>query len=104
MKTVHWVGGLLSEVQGFPDEVRGELGFELYRVQAGLDPRDYKPMPIVGAGTREIRVRAADGAWRMFYVVEKGNDVYVLHAFQKKTQRTSQQDIDLGKARYKLIP
>ncbi len=60
-------------------------------------------MPAVGAGVREIRIRNADGAFRVFYVVESDTDVYVLHAFQKKTQRTSPQDIAKGTARYKLI-
>ena len=61
-------------------------------------------MPDVGAGVREIRNRTKDGAFRVFYVVESATDIYVLHAFQKKTQRTSPKDIEKGKARYKLIP
>lgn len=61
-------------------------------------------MPDVGKGAREIRIRTQDGAYRVFYVVESRDAVYVLHAFQKKTQRTSKQDLDKGKARYKLIP
>ena len=61
-------------------------------------------MPDVGAGVREIRVRTRDGAFRAFYVVESATDVYVLHAFQKKTQKTSPRDIEKGRTRYKLIP
>ena len=53
---------------------------------------------------REIRIRTSDGAFRVFYVVESATDVYVLHAFQKKTQKTASKEIEKGKARYKLIP
>ena len=61
-------------------------------------------MPDVGAGVREIRVRTRDGAFRAFYVVESATDVYVLHAFQKKSQKTTARDIEKGKSRYRLIP
>jgi len=61
-------------------------------------------MPEVGRGVREIRNRTRDGAFRVFYVVENATDVYVVHAFVKKTQRTSAQDLEKGRARYKLIP
>lgn len=61
-------------------------------------------MPDVGAGVREIRIRTLDGAFRVFYVIETATDVYVLHAFQKKSQRTLSGDIGKGKARYKLLP
>ena len=60
-------------------------------------------MPDVGAGTREIRIRTSDGAFRVFYVVESATDVYVLHAFQKKTQKTAKADIDLAANRYRRL-
>lgn len=104
MKALHWVGTSLDDLRSFPVSVKTEAGTDLRLVQQGADPRDWKPMPDVGAGVREIRNRTKDGAFRIFYVVESATDVYVLHAFQKKTQRTSPKDIDKGKARYKLIP
>ncbi len=104
MKELYWLGTSLDDLRGFPVEVRKEAGTDLRLVQQGVEPRDWKPMPGVGKGAREIRIRAPDGAFRVFYVVESAAAVYVLHAFQKKTQRTSQQDLDKGKARYKLIP
>ena len=85
-------------------EARAEAGTDLRRVQQGVDPRDWKPMPDVGAGTREIRIRTSDGAFRVFYVVESATDVYVLHAFQKKSQKTTARDIEKGKSRSRLIP
>src|SRR3546814_2326720 len=88
----------------FPASARGEAGTGLRLVQQGTDPRDWKPMPGIGKGVREIRNRTSDGAFRVFYVVESATDVYVLHAFRKKTQKTSRQDMEKGKARYKLVP
>lgn len=104
MKNLHWIGTSLEDLRAFPANARAEAGTDLRLVQQGIDPRNWKPMPDIGAGTREIRVRTLDGAFRVFYVVESSTDVYVLHAFQKKTQRTSSSDIGKGKARYKLIP
>ena len=104
MKTLYWLGTSLEDLKGFPAGVRIEAGTALRLVQQGAEPRDWKPMPDVGRGVREIRIRDLEGAFRVFYLVESGDAVYVLHAFQKKTQRTSKQDLDKGKARYKLIP
>lgn len=104
MKNLHWIGSSLDDLRAFPVDARLEAGTDLRLVQQGVDPRDWKPMPEVGRGVREIRNRTRDGAFRVFYVVESGTDVYVLHAFQKKTQRTAKQDLDKGRARYKLIP
>ena len=104
MKTLYWLGTSLEDLKAFPADVRVEVGTALRLVQQGVEPRDWKPMPDVGKGAREIRIRDQAGAFRVFYVVESGDAVYVLHAFQKKSQRTSKQDLDKGKARYKLIP
>ena len=71
-------------------------------VQFGGTPTDFKPIGSVGAGAYEVRVRM-EGAWRAIYVAKFADAVYVLHAFQKKTQKTSKADIDLAAARYKLI-
>ena len=60
-------------------------------------------MSTIGAGAREIRVRGEDGAYRVFYVVVSAEAVYVLHAFQKKSQKTLKADIDKGRARYQLV-
>jgi phage-related protein len=104
MKNLHWIGTSLDDLRAFPAGARSEAGTDLRFIQQGVEPRNWKPIPDIGAGAREIRVRTPDGAFRVFYVVESATDVYVLHAFQKKTQRTSSKDIDKGKARYKLIP
>lgn len=104
MKALHWIGTSLDDLRAFPASARVEAGTDLRLVQQGADPRDWKPMPDVGRGAREIRNRTRDGVFRVFYVVESATDVYVLHAFQKKTQRTSALNLAKGRARYSLIP
>ena len=81
-----------------PDAARRELGFDLRRVQSGLLPRDWKPMASVGAGVAEIRVRIG-GAFRVMYVAKFAEGIYVLHVFQKKTQKTSVLDVELTRSR-----
>jgi phage-related protein len=60
-------------------------------------------MSTVGAGAYEIRVRGASGAYRAMYVAKFEAAVYVLHAFQKKTQQTAKADIELATIRYRMI-
>lgn len=78
-------------------------GLQLDRVQRGLDPDDWKPMPTVGPGVREIRVRDEAGAFRVLYVARFAEAVYVLHCFQKKSGKTSRQDLELGRQRFKEL-
>ena len=80
---------------------RREAGFQIDLVQHGQVPDDWKPMPSIGAGVREIRVREATGAFRVVYVAKFVDAVYVLHCFQKKTQKTSKPDMDLAESRYR---
>jgi phage-related protein len=80
----------LDDLRAFPATVRRMAGFQLDRVQHGEEPNDWKPMRSVGPGVREIRVHSADGAFRVIYVASFGDAIYVLHCFQKKSQRTGQ--------------
>lgn len=102
MKRVRFVGSAQQDLAAFPKAARTRAGFELYAVQTGHEPADWKPMPGVGAGACEIRVRDASGAWRVIYVARLHDAVYVLHAFQKKAQKTPRADLDLAKARYRV--
>lgn len=73
-------------------EARQDAGFNLDFVQRGLDPENWKPMKTVGVGVNEIRVRDATGAYRVIYLATRPEAVYVLHCFQKKTEKTSQHE------------
>jgi phage-related protein/predicted XRE-type DNA-binding protein len=102
MKLLKFVGSSLDDLRDFPEEARRTAGFELRTIQNGLEPRDWKPVGSVGSGVREIRIHVL-GEWRIIYVANIRDAIYVLHAFQKKTQKTSQRDIELARKRYKQI-
>ena len=103
MKPLHFVGTAREDLTGFPESVRRRAGHELFMVQVGREPADYKPLLTVGSGAYEIRTRGEAGTFRVIYVAKFKHAVYVLHAFQKKTQETARADIDLAAKRYKLI-
>jgi phage-related protein len=103
MKKVRFVGSSLGDLRHFPAGARREAGFELSNVQAGLQPSDWKPMSTVGAGAVEIRIKDAAGIYRVIYVARFEEAIYVLHAFEKKTQKTRKADIALARARYKAL-
>ena len=102
MKSLKFIGSSLSDLGDFPPDARRSAGFELWQVQNGLMPSDFKPMLSVGAGAYEIRVRVS-GEWRVIYVARFADGVYVLHAFRKKTQKTRKEDIDIAGRRYRQI-
>ncbi len=102
-KPVEFVGSALDDLRAFPQDSRREAGHQIDRVQNGLEPDDWKPMPTVGQGVQEIRIRDASGAFRVFYVAKFAAAVYVLHCFQKKTQKTSKADLELATKRYRDV-
>jgi phage-related protein len=73
------------------------------KIQAGLDPIDWKPFDEVGAGVREIRIRDTSGVYRVMYVAKFEEAIYVLHCFHKKTQVTSKQDKTIAAACYRAV-
>jgi phage-related protein len=102
MKPVVWLGDSLAEVRSFVPEARQRAGHELRRVQAGRLPIDWKPMPGIGLGVNELRVRAGR-AYRVIYVAKFAEAVYVLHAFEKKSRKTSRLDVELARQRYRNL-
>ena len=103
MKPVTFLGDSLKRVREFPEDARQDTGYQLDRVQRGMQPDDFKPMPSIGKGVEEIRVRDETGAYRVVYTARLAEAVYVLHAFQKKTQATSKRDIDLAVERFREL-
>ncbi|MFT3792432.1 MAG: type II toxin-antitoxin system RelE/ParE family toxin [Rudaea sp.] len=102
MQTIIFMGNSREDISAFPEGARRMMGRQLLRIQSGLDPLDWKPVKTVGPGVREVRIHV-DDAFRAFYVTNIGNAIYVLHAFQKKTQETSPKDIAMGRQRFKQI-
>lgn len=101
-KPINWVGSSREDLRSFPAFARTKAGFQLRAVQKGQVPSDFKPMPTIGKGVEEIRIRAK-GAYRVFYVARFSEAVYVLHAFEKKTQKTAKEDIKVGQQRYQQM-
>lgn len=101
-KSVAWLGSALVDLRAFPKDARQDAGFALDRIQQGLAPPDWKPMSEVGPGVNEIRVRSG-GQFRVLYVAKFAEAVFVLHAFEKKTRKMAQRDIDIARRRYALI-
>ncbi|MGW0328286.1 type II toxin-antitoxin system RelE/ParE family toxin [Nocardia sp. NPDC003183] len=100
MKRLEFVGTALDDLREFPLGARRECGYQLDRVQRGLDPTDWRTMRSVGLGVCEIRVREDSGAFRVIYVAKLADRILVLHCFQKKTQKTSDSDLALATKRY----
>ena len=103
VKPVLFLGSSKQALLSFPQSVRSRVGHELYLVQEGSEPSDFKPMPGIGAGVFEIRVRSPSGAYRVIYVARFKSAIYVLHAFQKKTQKTALSDLELAAQRFGSI-
>ncbi|EPM73621.1 hypothetical protein A584_00335 [Pseudomonas syringae pv. theae ICMP 3923] len=103
LKQIIFMGSALNDLRAFPISARREAGFQLDRVQVGNEPDDWKPMTTVGQGVQEIRIRDAHGAFRVIYIAKFSTAVYVLHCFQKKTQKTSKHDLDLAAKRMKEL-
>jgi phage-related protein len=104
MIPIVWVGDSKEAVRAFPDDARQEAGYQLSKAQIGEAPDNWKPMSTIGPGVREIRIRERAGEFRILYVVRARDAIYVLHAFQKKTQKTRVRDLDLAQERYRSVP
>lgn len=100
MKGIRFLGDSLKRLRAFPDDARQDAGYQLDKVQRGEQPDDFKPMPSIGEGVEEIRVRDEAGVFRVIYTARSGAEVVVLHAFQKKTRETSKRDIALARVRW----
>ena len=99
-KPVEFQGSSLDDLRDFPLTARRDAGYQLNQVQNGEEPDDWKPMNTIGHGVKEIRIRDAAGAFRVIYIAKFADAVYVLHCFQKKTQKTSKKDLNLAAKRY----
>ena len=102
MKEIEFIGSSQEDIKNFPTEARRDAGFQLHFVQMGQNPTGWKPMKTVGTGAVKIRIHK-EGEWRIIYVAKFQGKVCVLHAFEKKTQKTRQSDIALARQRYKEV-
>ncbi len=103
MKPISFRGNSLDDLRQFPLDARREAGYQIDRVQNELEPSDWKPMNSVGQGVKEIRIRDADGAFRVIYLAKLADAVHVLHCFQKKSEKTTEADIELARKRFRAL-
>ena len=101
-RPLFWFGSFRSDLKAFPQDARRVAGFQLRRVQQGLEPNDRKPMPTVGPGVREIRIHTGL-EHRVFYVAKFTEGVYVLHAFEKRTRKTPKRELELARDRFRAL-
>src|SRR3990167_7020657 len=95
-KPIDFRGDSRGILRTFPLDARRESGYQLDRVQSGFDPDDWKPMSTIGSGVREIRIHDVVDIYRVIYIAKFSDAVYVLHCFQKKTEKTSDMDMALA--------
>ena len=100
MKPIRFLGDSLKSLREFPKDARNDAGRQLWLVQNGDVPNDFKPMPSIGKGVEEIRIGDGSGTYRVIYTARLVGAVYVLHAFQKKSQSTSKHDVETAKQRF----
>lgn len=100
MKSVSFLGDSLKRLREFPEDAKQDAGYQLDKIQNGLQPDDFKPMPTIGKGVEELRIWDDSGTYRVIYTARLQEIIYVLHAFQKKTSATSKNDIDIAKTRW----
>lgn len=103
IKPVAFRGNALDALRSFPEDARRAAGYQIDRVQRGYDPDDWKPMPTIGKGVREIRIWEEAGTFRVIYLAKLEDAIYILHCFQKKTQKTASGDLDVARNRYKEL-
>lgn len=103
MQNIFWNQKTLEKVRDFPEPIRKEIGYLLYQLQIGdlLSMPHSRPMPSIAPGCNELRVKGKDGSYRIFYLLKLKNRILVFHAFQKKTQKTPKQEIEIGKRNLK---
>lgn len=105
MLDVYWVGSAKKELLACPEAIRKRIGFQLYKLQNGHLPDDYKPMSSIGKGVFEIRTGDGQGnnVGRCIYTKVVNKRVYVLHVFLKKSSRTPYHNIELARARLRQL-
>ena len=101
-KSLFWLGSSRGDLKAFPADARRVAGFQLRRVQQGLEPNDWKPMPTVGSGVQEIRIHTG-AEHRVFCVAKFSEGVYVLHVFVKRTMKTPKRDVELARGRFRAL-
>jgi phage-related protein len=106
LRPITWVGSSLDDLKKLPKVVQRDIGFALHQVQEGKTPHNAKPLKGISAGVLEIISDYNKNTFRAVYAVKLGDDIYVLHVFNKKSKHgieTPKQEIDLIKQRLVIV-
>jgi len=102
MRKVVFEADTLVRIRELPEAARQRAGYEIDRVQRGMEPDNWKPFPAIGQGVREIRIQVGR-QFRIIYVAKFAGYVHVLHIFEKKSQKTRPSEIVLAKSRLQQV-
>jgi phage-related protein len=106
MRRITWVRGALRDFATFPSPVQDRVMFALRMAAQGEKADSAKPMKGLGAGVFEIALRHRGDAYRIVYAVQLDEDIWVLHAFRKKSKtgiKTPRHEIDLIRERIRRV-
>lgn len=103
LKPVHFWGTSREDLRKLGEDVRETIGFQLYKVQQGLLPDNWKPMSGLGASVSELRVSQEGQAYRTIYVAKFSEAIHVLHVFEKKARKASRHDVAIARQRYQQL-
>jgi phage-related protein len=94
-----------KSIQGFPNTVRSSIGQSIWDLQRGikLSMPLSRAMPAVAPGVEELRIRDADGIYRLFYYARHDAGILIFHAFVKKSQKTPASEITTGRRRFREL-
>ena len=103
LAAVAWEGDSREVLHSFPDGVRQNLGFQLWQLQQGERPRDYRPLPSIGTGVFELRDQDERAWYRVVYLSRINNVIHILHCFEKKSREMPRRDFEKAKQRLKAV-
>lgn len=103
LATVVWEGDSREVLKAFPEQVTQNLGFELWLLQQGEGPRDYRPVSSVGPGVFELRDQDERAWYRVVYLSRIEDVIYVLHCFEKKSREMPRRDFEKARQRFKAV-
>jgi phage-related protein len=103
MKKVVWEGDSKEVIQTFPKGVKEDLGAALWTLQIGEIPPCSRPMTSISSGVFELKAKDASGQYRSIYTTKIGNNIFVLHCFVKKSQKTTMHDLGIATQRLKAV-
>ena len=94
-----WEGDSKKVLRGFPVTARSNLSYDLFQLEQHRMPQDFRPMPSIGPKVYELKDGDEKTWYRLIYLSEISNVIYVLHCFEKQGARTPRKDLKTAKKR-----